>query len=164
MKRSVLLTGIAMLIAGIASAEPSGDPFEGKLRPIKPGWTMSSEEVTRYALPYLNRVSACYKRHAATDRRATGELFLYVVISSKGNVVYHETTAPGVGGVRYLRLDRCIVKELAAWHFPMRKGFTNAIIPYFFLQTRAPASGPFPGCWNPKGCPETPDRPPPKTT
>jgi hypothetical protein len=133
MKRALLLLA---LIARAALAEPSGDPFEGKLRPLRPGWTMSSEEVTRYALPYLHHVTACYKR-SATDRRATGELYLYVVISRVGRVVYHETTAPGLGAASLLKLDRCLARELATWRFPVRKGFTNAWIPYFFLQTRA---------------------------
>jgi hypothetical protein len=133
MKRALLLLS---LIARAALAEPSGDPFEGKLRPVLPGWMMSAEEVTRYALPYLHQVAACYKRNA-TERHATGELYVYVVISREGYVVYHETTAPGLGPVSFVKLDRCLARELATWHFPMRKGFTNAWLPYFFLQTRA---------------------------
>ena len=140
MKRSLVTLASAMLVANIASAEPSGDPFEGKLRPIPPDMTLSAQEVAHYAQPYLQRVSACYKQHALPERRATGDLVLYVVISREGNVVYHETTAPGVKGLRFVRLDRCVSKELATWHFPIRKGFTNAWIPYAFLQTRRPTS------------------------
>ena len=163
MKRSlaILLTSVAMLVAGTAAAEPSGDPFEGKLRPIPRDQTMSAEEVTRYALPYLPRVAQCYKKHALPNRRATGDLSLYVVIARNGRVVHTEITAPGVIGLPAIRLERCLRQEIATWSFPPRKGFTNAVIPYFFLQTRAPASGPVPGCWSPRGCPE-PEREPPR--
>jgi hypothetical protein len=36
-----------------------------------------------------------------------------------------------------LKLDRCLARELATWHFPMRKGFTNAWLANVVLQTRA---------------------------
>lgn len=138
---ATILTSVAMLVAGTAAAEPSGDPFENKLRPVSAEQTMSSDEVVRYALPHLPRIARCYKRHALPDRRATGDLVLYVSIARDGKVVHSEVTAPGVSVFRLAYLDRCVKNETATWHFPARKGFTNAVIPYFFLHTKAPVSG-----------------------
>jgi hypothetical protein len=144
MKRTLvyLLTSAAVLIAGTAVAEPSGDPFEGKTRPVSSEQTMSGDEVMRYALPYLPRIAQCYRRHALPDRRATGDLELYLVIARTGKVVHSEVTAPGVMMLRFAYLERCVKREVATWRFPMRKGFTNAVIPYFFLHTNAPGAGP----------------------
>jgi hypothetical protein len=33
---------------------------------------------------------------------------------------------------------------MKTWQFPVRAGFTNAVLPYYFQRTYAPASGPFP--------------------
>ena len=142
MKRTLapILTSVAMLIAGTAAAEPSGDPFEGKLRPLAPKQTMSRDEVMVHALPYLPRVARCYKQHV--PRAASGTLELYLVIANTGKVVHADVAAPGV--VRKTGLDRCLRKEVSTWRFPVRNGFTNATIPYFFLNTGAPASEPRP--------------------
>ena len=148
-----MLTSAAMLIAGTAVAEPSGDPFESKVAPLPSDQTMSAGEVIRYALPYLPRVARCYQRHALPDRRASGAMELYLVIARNGNVVHSEVNAPGLTVFRLAYLERCVKREVALWHFPIRKGFTNAVIPYYFLHTKTPESGPFPSCWNPKGCP-----------
>jgi hypothetical protein len=140
MKRTLapVLTSVAMLIAGTAAAEPSGDPFDGKLRPIPPGQTMRGDEVVAYALPYLPRVARCYKQHVA--RKGPGTLALYLVIGRTGRVVHSEITAPGV--TRKVGLERCLRKEVTTWRFPAQTGFTNATIPYFFLQTPAPSNEP----------------------
>lgn len=127
MKRTLtLITSVAMLVAGIASAEPSGDPFEGKLRPIRPDQTMSTDEVTTYALRYHPRIARCYKVHA--DKRA-GELRLYLVIARNGRVVHVDIDAPVL---RRMPLERCVRNEVRTWRFPQRTGFTNVTIPYAF--------------------------------
>jgi hypothetical protein len=144
MKRSLVTMSVAMLIAGTATAEPTSDPFDSRLRPIPSEQTMSAQEVERYAMPYLQRVSRCYKQHALPVKKATGELRLYVVIARSGNVVYSEIGAPGVPILRKLGLDRCLRNEMKTWRFPVHAGFTNAVLPYFFQRTYAPASGPFP--------------------
>jgi hypothetical protein len=159
MKRTLatVLVGIAMLVAGDAKAEPSGDPFDGKLLPIDREKTMTAEEVNRYALPYLNRVAKCYRTHAKPARRANGELELYIVIARNGRVVHLETKAPGVPPYREIRLERCLRNEVMTWQFPMRTGFTNALLPYYFLHTKAPKAGPFPGCTKLTGCADRPN-------
>jgi hypothetical protein len=145
MKRMLvpLLTSVAMLIAGTAAAEPTSNPFDGKARPVSSEQTMSAEEVAKYTLPYLPRVSRCYKQHALPFKKATGELGLYVVIGRTGRIAFSEITAPGVPLLRKFPLERCLRREMATWQFPVRTGFTNAVIPYYFLQTR-PAPQPFP--------------------
>lgn len=144
MKRSlIMLTSVAMLFAGTAAAEPTSDPFDGKLRPITSEQTLSALEVERYAMPYLPRVSQCYTKYAAPEKRATGQLGLYVVIARTGKVVFSEITAPGVPLLRKLRLERCLRRELNTWQFPVRAGFTNARLPYYFQRTPAPGAGPY---------------------
>lgn len=138
-----LLTSAAMLVAGTVAAEPTSDPFDGKTHPVSSEQTMSAEEVAKYTLPYLPRVSRCYKQHALTSKKATGDLTLYVVIARTGRIAFSEITAPGVPLLRKMPLDRCLRREMATWRFPVRTGFTNAVIPYYFLHTK-PAPQPFP--------------------
>ena len=151
---SLVFASVAMLIAGTAAAEPSGDPFDRALKPIPSDRTMSADEVNKYALPYLPRVSRCYRTHAMPDRRATGELELYLVIARNGSVVHIDIAARGVPVLRLGYLEKCLRKDIATWQFPTRKGFTNATIPYYFLHTKAPKAGPFESCWKVNGCPE----------
>lgn len=141
MKRTLtMLTSVAMLIAGTAAAEPSGDPFERKLRPIPSGQTMSRDEVVASALPYINRVARCYQRHGLRTRHRIGELSLYLVIGRDGHVIHSEVDAPGLPMLRETPLESCLRKEVQTWRFPRRTGFTNASIPYFFLHTQHPTN------------------------
>jgi hypothetical protein len=137
MKRTLVpMLAIAMLTAGNAAADRSGDPAR-----LGPQRTLSGEEVTRYALPHLPRVARCYRKHAMSARKATGDLALYLVIAPNGKVLHSEVTAPGVLPRRLGRLTRCVRDEAWWWRFPARAGITNAVIPYYFLHTQAPASG-----------------------
>lgn len=141
MKRTLtLLTSVAMLIAGTASAEPSGDPFEGKLRPIPKGQVLTREEVVASALPYINRVARCYQRNPFRPRGRLGELGLYLVIARDGRVVHSEVDAPGLPKLRETPLERCLRNEVRTWRFPRRTGFTNVTIPYYFLHTAHPTN------------------------
>lgn len=121
-----------MLFAGTALAEPFGDPFAGKALLLPDRHTLSPQEVALYALPYRPAVARCYRSHIKLDRQATGDLELYLVIARSGKVVYSEIRAPGVSTWRTLGLERCLKTEMATWRFPARRGFTNAVLPYFF--------------------------------
>jgi hypothetical protein len=136
MKRLVPMLALAMLTAGTAAADRPGDPS-----PLGPPKTLSGEEVTRYALRHLPRVARCYRKHAMSARQATGDLQLFLVISPNGKVLHSEVTAPGLLPRRLGRLTRCVRDESWWWRFPARTGITNAVIPYYFLHTHAPASG-----------------------
>jgi hypothetical protein len=103
---------------------------------------LSTEEVTRYALPHLPSIAQCYRKHAMPARKATGDLYLAIQIDRTGQVVDLDVTAPGVLPRRLGRLTRCLRNEVAHWRFPKRTGYTRAVVPYFFLHTKAPASGP----------------------
>ncbi len=128
-----------MLIAGTTVAEPLGDPFDGKALLMPARQTLSPQEVMLYALPYRPAVAQCYRRHVRFDRRATGDLELYVVIARSGKVVYSAISAPGVSASRALSLERCLKTEISTWRFPARSGFTNVVLPYFI--PRMPTSG-----------------------
>lgn len=112
--------------------------------------TLGVEQLQRYSAVYQPQVRACYTQHARGPR-ATGELSLEMIIHRDGTVWRLAVVAPGVTGVAYRRLDACIREQVATWHFPVRRGFTDAILPYLFLRANVPA-GPIPSCWNPKGC------------
>ena len=125
-----------MLFAGTALAEPFGNPFDGSALLIPQQHTLSPQEVSLYALPYRPGVAQCYRSHVKFDRYATGDIELYIVIARSGKVVYSEIDAPGVSARRVNALERCLKTEMSTWRFPARRGFTNAVLPYFF--PRAP--------------------------
>jgi hypothetical protein len=113
--------------------------------------TLGVDQLQRYAAVYLPEVRACYVEQTRGVKRATGELSLELIVHRDGSVVKVAVVAPGVTGTAYRRLDACVREQVATWHFPVRRGFTDAILPYLFIQAKVPANA-WPGCWSPKGC------------
>ncbi|HEU0036835.1 MAG TPA: AgmX/PglI C-terminal domain-containing protein [Kofleriaceae bacterium] len=146
MKRLCLIAVLAC--PAVASASPGIRP-DNLEQP-----TLSATDVSTYAASYQTAIRACYDTHARGVRGATGELTLRLTIHSNGSPYRLAIRAPGVTGKALSRLDSCILAQVATWHFPVRRGFTDAVLPYLFLRTAAPGAGPLPSCWSPKGCPE----------
>lgn len=153
------LMAAALLLATASWTNESTPRERGRTRDSVEAKTLSADEVAHYAGPYLPAVKACYLEHAYTSKTATGELALKLVVHKNGRVSQVTTTAPGVTGRRLRRLETCIRDEVSTWQFPMRRGFTDAVLPYQFHHLRVPNSGPFPSCWDPKGCPGQGDAP-----
>jgi hypothetical protein len=153
-----MLTLSVLLMTAAWTHDPYA-PSSGRTRDDVGTRTLSSEQIAHYAGAYLPAIRTCYVDHALGARRATGELSLELVVDRSGRVSQLTTKAPGVTGRRLRALDACIRDQVATWRFPVRRGSTTAVLPYYFLHVRAPNSGPYPSCWNPKGCPVQGDRP-----
>jgi hypothetical protein len=136
----------------------SGPAWAGENQPSHrvpaDGRGLTKDEVEHYAAPYFPEIRACYSTYGRPARNATGELSLRLVVNRGGDI--HELTidAPGVSGAYFRELTRCIRKTAETWHFPVRRDFTTAIVPYYFMYLHLPGTGPQLSCWNPKGCPE----------
>lgn len=145
---------IALVALGLAArASASPDNLDKR--------SMTAKEVQRYFEPYAPAVRGCYIANAKNPE-ATGVLRLELVIHHHGSVFRFGFAAPGVNKRNLAKLDPCLRKLAATWRFPVRDGFTSAVLPFIFLKTNAPGAGPIESCWDPKGCPTTSDTPPPK--
>jgi hypothetical protein len=122
---------------------------------------LTKEEVQRYTAVYFPEIRSCYVVHGHGAKHATGELSVRIVVRPSGNI--HEVTiaAPGVVGARLRGLTRCIHSQVDTWRFPVRRYFTTATLPYYFMHHDIAGTGPQPSCWNPRGC-RSPTRQPPR--
>jgi hypothetical protein len=137
---------VMVVVLALVPARAIGDPDKIDTH------TLSAKEVAKYFAPYAPAVRACYLNNAKS-REATGVLRLELVIHHNGSVFRFGFAAPGVIKPWQPRLDACLRKLAKTWRFPLRKGFTSAVLPFVFLRSNAPGSGPFESCWDPKGCP-----------
>ena len=157
-----------MVIACLVSPALARDdpPDAGEQKQLQPGdrkptqaggdssrATLSAAEIERYIAPYYSAIRECFVSATARKRSATGALKLELIIHRDGTAFHLAIAAPGVTGAARKKLETCIRKETERWHFPVRFGFTSAVVPYYFLRTPAPAAGPKPSCWSPRGCP-----------
>lgn len=114
--------------------------------------TLSAKEVAAYFAPYVADVRGCYLSNAKS-KGATGDLRLELVIHHNGSIFRFGFASPGVISPWRPRLDACLRRLSKTWKFPLRKGFTSAVLPFVFLKTNAPGAGPIESCWDRKGCP-----------
>lgn len=113
---------------------------------------IDAKQLERYMTPYVPLVRACYAQHAPA--RASGQLALHLIISEGGGVIAVGVEAPGLQGKRLAKLTACIRRDIPHWHFPVRSGRTVARLPFSFQRVVIPRSGPFPGCYERRGCVE----------
>jgi hypothetical protein len=154
-----LIMRAALLIASlfVGSSALAGEPTrDGRTRDDVDSRSLSAEQVQHYAASYYPMIRTCYFEHGRTARGATGELALKLVVHRGGHI--HDVTvdAPGVTGKALRKLEACIRLQVLGWHFPVRRDFTTAILPYYFLYLDIPGAGPQYSCWNPRGCPAKP--------
>jgi len=141
----ILCSFITLAVLGaMSSARAAPDNLDKR--------SMSAKEVARYFEPYAPGVRGCYIAHAR-NAEATGVLRLELVIHHHGAVFRFGFVAPGVSKGNLGKLDACLRKLAATWRFPVRDGFTSAVLPFIYLKTNAPGAGPIESCWDPKGCP-----------
>ncbi len=145
MRSLVLLVAIGLGI--VACPQPAhAQPKPGSIDER----TLTAAELGRYIEPYVPAIRACYLTHTR-GRSPSAALRLEIIVHRDGSVWKLGVVAPGVKG---RRLEACVQKLAQSWHFPVRAGFTTAVIPFFFQRTRAPGAGPQPGCVSARGCPE----------
>ncbi|MFN0245929.1 MAG: hypothetical protein ACKV2T_03410 [Kofleriaceae bacterium] len=113
---------------------------------------MSAKDVQKYFAPYVPAVRECYVSNAK-GKNVTGALRLELIIHHGGHVFRFGFAAPGVEKPHFGKLDSCLRSLASTWRFPVRKGFTSAVLPFVFLKTNAPGAGPIESCWDPRGCP-----------
>lgn len=114
--------------------------------------TLSAALIERYAADYYPVIKDCYFDYGRAAKTATGELKIEVVIHRDGHVKDVAVEAPGVRGPSLRKLTACIRTEVDDWHFPVRRDFTTAVLPFLFLSVSTPGAGPQYSCWNPRGC------------
>jgi len=115
--------------------------------------TLTADQIEHYAAAYDSTIKACYFEHGRAAKTATGELSIKLVVHRNGYVKDITVEAPGVRGQSLRKLTTCIRPQVLTWHFPVRRDFTTAILPYYFLLLNLPEAGPQYSCWNPHGCP-----------
>jgi hypothetical protein len=145
------LTMASLLVASTALA--GGDASQrGRTRDDVDERSLSADQVQRYAESYYPMIKACYFEHGRVARGATGELALKLIVHRGGHIHDVSIDAPGVTGKQLRKLENCIRLQVMGWHFPVRRDFTTAILPYYFLYLDVPGAGPQYSCWNPRGC------------
>ena len=140
----------SLLVVSTAFADEGA---RGRARDDVDTRSLTAEQVQRYAASYYPMIKACYFEHGRTSRTATGELALKLVVHRGGHIHDVSIDAPGVKGKALRKLETCIRLQVIGWHFPVRRDFTTAILPYYFLYLDVPGAGPQYSCWNPRGCP-----------
>lgn len=116
------------------------------------GETLSAKEVSKYFEPYLPEVRTCYLANAR-GKQVDGTLRIELLIHPSGKVFRFGFVARGVVKPWLPRLDACLRKLPSTWTFPVRGGFTSAVLPFLFQRTTAPGAGPIESCWDARGCP-----------
>lgn len=150
---------LALAVAGgtAAADEPTPTADPGATGADSDGKTLTAAEVGRYADGYVPAVKQCYLTHTAKAKGATGAVRLELIIHRDGSVFALTVVAPGVTGKALRKLDGCVQKQAASWHFPVRRGFTSVVIPFVFQRARR-GGGPQPSCWSARGCPGQGDK------
>lgn len=105
--------------------------------------TLSARDLKKYFEPYVPAVKECYVVNA-NGHDVDGTLRLELVIRPGGDVIRFGFVAPGVAGAWLRRLDGCLRRLSDTWHFPVRRSYTTAVMPFLFERTFAPGAGPKP--------------------
>lgn len=147
------LLAALIMFAATSSFAGGGPPERGRTRDDVDERSLTADQVQRYAASYYPMIKACYFEHGRKSRDATGELALKLIVHRGGHIHDVAIEAPGVTGKHMRKLEACIRLHVLGWHFPVRRDFTTAILPYYFLYLDVPGAGPQYSCWNPRGCP-----------
>jgi hypothetical protein len=134
-RRSTLFP-VALALALVTPARAAVDDDPDQI-------SISAKDLHKYFEPYVPAVRDCYAANASGPQ-ATGNLRLELVIHRDGSVFKFGFAAPGVTGAWLRKLDGCLRALSETWHFPVRRGFTTAVLPFVFQRTTAPGAGPFP--------------------
>lgn len=127
-----LMTMLWLLAATPVAAAPD-DAGAGGGDSLAP--TLTAQELLKYFEPYVADVRQCYVTNAG---RAEGKLRLELVIHRDGSVFRFDFAAPGVTGTAQTKLGTCLSALSKAWHFPVRRSFTTAVIPFAFKRVTPP--------------------------
>jgi hypothetical protein len=136
---------LPLVLAGVLARSAVAGPDD-------PDRTLSARDVQTYFAPYVPGVRACFLANAK-GKHVSGVLRLELIIHHHGRIYRFGFVAPGVEKPWLAKLDTCLSALAKTWRFPVRKGFTSAVLPFVFLKTSAPGAGPIESCWDARGCP-----------
>lgn len=95
--------------------------------------SLTAKELRKYIEPYVPGIRDCY---LAKAKLGTGSLRLELIIHRDGSVHQFGFKAPDASAAARQQLDRCLRPLSETWHFPVRRGFTSAVIPFQFVKAR----------------------------
>lgn len=150
------LLPLALLLAATTSAAAQPQRDRGRTRDNVDERGLTADQIERYARGYYAGIRACYFEFGRKAKKATGEFAIKVVIHRDGYIHDFSLDAPGVRGAHLRKLEGCVRLQVMGWHFPVRRDFTTAILPYYFMYLDIPGTGPQYSCWHPRGCPVKP--------
>jgi hypothetical protein len=93
--------------------------------------SINAKDLRTYFEPYRGGVRDCY----AMLKEGDGSLSLDLVIHRDGTVYRFGFEAGGLSPGAVAKLDRCLRPLSDTWHFPVRRGFTTAVIPFRFQRS-----------------------------
>ena len=150
----------SLLLVVFAASSSDARAGETRRRSTQPGSSDSERElvlpagdISAAVEPWVPDVRRCWLRHASRRARADGNLRIEVTIDPVGMVWRHRVV---VAGPRSRLLERCLGGVVENWRFPMRRGYTEAAIPFLFRVSPVRDAGPFPTCFSARGCPRRP--------
>lgn len=150
--RTSLATLLVLAASVSAAAEPIRERDRGRTRDDVDERGLNADQIERYARVYYPGIRACYFEFGRAARAATGELAITLVIHRAGHVQDVSLVAPGVRGVHLRKLEGCVRLQVVGWHFPVRRDFTTAVLPYYFMYLNPAGAGPKYSCWDKRGC------------
>lgn len=116
----------------------------------KPPQALSVSDITAQLAPVSQDIERCFLDRASATG---GKLELVLTVTRKGAIESLAIKTPGVAAKAAKQIDGCIRPLVEPVSFPARRTFTTATIPYVFLKTTTPGSGPQPSCYDAAGCP-----------
>lgn len=93
--------------------------------------SLSAKDLRKYFEPYVAGVRDCY----AMLNEGNGNLSLDLIIHRDGSVFRFGFEAGGISPNAVAKLDGCLRPLSEKWHFPVRRGFTNAVMPFHFQRS-----------------------------
>lgn len=146
LRTTLSVIALVALAGGTASADKKTLPHQ-----------LTGAEIGAVTSKSLGAIRACYQPYAKSAK-ATGRVEVKLIVARDGTPFKLDVVTPGVTSKK---LESCVSSIASAWRFPMRKGFTETAVPYFFLRTHVAGAGPAYSCWKKSGCKTTPDKPAP---
>ena len=158
--RPILLTTVFLLVTGASSSARAGETRRRASQPplseVERELILPASDISAAVEPWVPDVRACWLQHASRRARVDGNLRIEVVIDPTGMVWRHNVV---IAGPRSRPLEKCLASVVQEWRFPMRRGYTEAAIPFLFRAGAGRAAGPYLSCFRARGCPRRSVRP-----
>ena len=138
--------------AGAEAGSPAPEPLSSEEQAPSADRTLSLAEIHAKLKPVSAEIGRCY-RDAAAGARGGGKLLVQLDIHRRGKLDAVTVQTPGLPAKVARKIDACVRELVEPLEFPARRAPTTAVLPYYFQRTDAPAAGPRPSCWSPRGCP-----------